>query len=299
MFDVSWGETIVIIGISVAAIGRKDLPKASKFIGNKVGKLVGILQGARARADRFAQTNELHALQNELRSGLRELDTVKGELAMAASSQGLIGRGLGSTIPSSSFSRAGDINRGRGLQSTIGGSSVSNANANANANAYNTMPFTPSQAASGGMGSSSSSGAGAGASSLSGSDYLAAAREASESSEYVAVAPTHSKSNLAPRSQSVAAVAEEEWNKRGIGFKSRAERGTGFWHTSEAAASSASASGQAQAIGIGGGSSLLADLIQQNLIHDQYERAVMEQDQEIQDKMDRAEARAEANQKNS
>jgi len=62
MFDVSWGETIVIIGISVAAIGRKDLPKASKFIGNKVGKLVGILQGARARADRFAQTNELHAL---------------------------------------------------------------------------------------------------------------------------------------------------------------------------------------------------------------------------------------------
>lgn len=55
------------------AIGRKDLPKASRFFGNKVGRLVGILQGARARADRFAQTNELHALQNELRSGLREL----------------------------------------------------------------------------------------------------------------------------------------------------------------------------------------------------------------------------------
>ena len=274
MFDVSWGETIVIIGISVAAIGRKDLPKASKFLGNKVGKLVGILQGARARADRFAQTNELHALQNELRSGLRELDTVKGELAMAASSQGLIGRGLGSTIPS----RSSRGDRGGGLQSTIGGggSSVSNA--------YNTLPFTPSQAASGGMGNT---GAGAGAS-LSGSDYLAAAREASDSSEYVA--PTNS--NLAPRSQSVAAVAEEEWNKRGIGFKSRAERGTGFWHTPEAAAA---ASGKA----IGGGSSLLADLIQQNLIHDQYERAVMEQDQEMQDKMDRAKVRAEANKKNS
>ena len=83
MFDISWGETVVIIGISVAAIGRKDLPKASKFLGNKVGKVVGLLQGARARADLFAQSNELNALQNELRSGLRELDTVKGELAVA------------------------------------------------------------------------------------------------------------------------------------------------------------------------------------------------------------------------
>jgi len=73
MFDVSWGETFVIIGMSVVMIGKKDLPKASKFFGNQVGRLVGILQGARARADRFAQTNELHALQNELRSGLREL----------------------------------------------------------------------------------------------------------------------------------------------------------------------------------------------------------------------------------
>jgi Sec-independent protein translocase protein TatA len=73
MIDVSWGETFVILGISIAAIGRKDLPKASRFFGNKVGRVVGLLQGARARADRFAQKNELNALQNELRSGLREL----------------------------------------------------------------------------------------------------------------------------------------------------------------------------------------------------------------------------------
>ena len=65
-----------------------------------------------------------------------------------------------------------------------------------------------------------------------------------------------SSSEYVARSQYVAAVAEEEWDKRGIGFKSRAERGTGFWHTPEAAA----ASGQA----IGGGSSLLANLIQHN-----------------------------------
>ena len=92
--------------------------------------------------------------------------------------------------------------------------------------------------------------------------------------------------DLAPRSQSVAAVAEEEWEKKGIGFKTKAEKGTGFWNAPDASASSAS--GQV----IGGGSSLLADLLQQNLIHDQYDRAVMEQDQEIQSKMDTAKAKA-------
>ena len=262
MFDISWGETFVIVGIAVAAIGRKDLPKASKFLGNKVGKVVGLLQGARARADLFAQTNELNALQNELRSGLRELDTVKGELAVAASSQGLVGRGLGNIIPPRSRTLSGsDSNNGSGKSTTS--SVIYNSNIDPSVS-----QIFPSEGIGGGV-------------SISGNDYLAAAREASDSSEYI----PPPNLGLAPRSQSVAAVAEEEWEKRGIGFKSRAERGTGFWQRSEAAASS----GQA----IGGGSTLLADLIQQNLIHDQYDRAVMEQDQEIQDKMDRAKARAE------
>jgi Sec-independent protein translocase protein TatA len=268
MFDISWGETVVIIGISVAAIGRKDLPKASKFLGNKVGKVVGLLQGARARADLFAQSNELNALQNELRSGLRELDTVKGELAVAASSQGLVGRGLGSIIPSSRRTLPAGGN-GKVQSSTIGQNIANDPSSS-----------LPQDITNGNRGRG-------GGKPISGNDYLAAAREASDSSEYIA--PTNL--GLAPRSQSVAAVAEEEWEKQGIGFKSRAERGTGFWQTPETASSSGEA--------IGGGSSLLADLIQQNLIHDQYDRAVMEQDQEIQDKMDRAKAKAEKKKKDS
>ena len=98
VFEVSWGETFILIGAATAIIGRKDLPRASRFLGAKMGRVVGFLQGARLRADQFASSNELTALQNELRSGLRELDTVKGELAIAASSRGLVGRGLGSTV---------------------------------------------------------------------------------------------------------------------------------------------------------------------------------------------------------
>lgn len=257
MFDVSWGETFVLIGISVAAIGRKDLPKASRFFGKKVGQLVGIMQGARARADNFAQQNELHALQNELRSGLRELDTVKGELAVAASSQGLIGRGLGSTIPS----RKSTVNQSN---MNVGASQLSQPMMGIKSNPE---------------GVSATNGT-----SITGGDYLDAARMMSETTQKI----EPSSLELAPRSQSVAAVAEEQWEKTGIGFKTKAEKGTGFWN-----APISSASGQV----IGGGSSLLADLLQQNLIHDQYDRAVMEQDQELQAKMERAEAEAKSRSK--
>eukprot|EP00558_Chaetoceros_sp_UNC1202_P009526 CAMPEP_0197254012 /NCGR_PEP_ID=MMETSP1429-20130617/67063_1 /TAXON_ID=49237 /ORGANISM="Chaetoceros sp., Strain UNC1202" /LENGTH=195 /DNA_ID=CAMNT_0042716869 /DNA_START=40 /DNA_END=627 /DNA_ORIENTATION=+ len=121
----------------------------------------------------------------------------------------------------------------------------------------------------------------------SGRDYLNAARTMSDD-QTQHIQP--SSLGLAPRSQSVAAVAEEEWQKQGIGFKARAEQGTGYWQDSAVAA--APTSNGTNSSTMGGGSSLLADLIQQNLIHDQYDRAIMEQDQAVQSRMDAAEARA-------
>ncbi|GAX20705.1 hypothetical protein FisN_7Hh014 [Fistulifera solaris] len=98
MFDISWGEMGVIIGVTTFFIGKHDLPKAARYAGTYVGRFVGFVQGARARADRFAANHELKQLQNELRSGLRELDVVKSELATSLSSRGMMGRTLGSTV---------------------------------------------------------------------------------------------------------------------------------------------------------------------------------------------------------
>ena len=64
-----------------AAAGRKDLPPACRALGQQVGRIVGLIQGARLRADRYASDHQLKQLQNEFRSGLRELDAVKAELA--------------------------------------------------------------------------------------------------------------------------------------------------------------------------------------------------------------------------
>lgn len=244
MFDISWGETFVLFAIGAAAIGKKDLPRAAGFLGDRVGRVVGFLQGARARADQFAQNNELHALQNELRSGMRELNTVKGELVLAASSQGMIGRSLGR-------------------------------------NRNPVKPLIPKQGptvTTPGLDAQKSQHVGILRSSVpTGLEYMNAAKEMCDNSE--TIAPSQLK--LSPKSQTTAAVAEEEWQKLGMGFKSLAEHGTGQY----------SSMGSSQAYGsmhIGGGSALLSDLIQQNLIHDQYERTVMEQDQLIQSKIDKS-----------
>lgn len=254
MLDVSWGETLVIIGLSVTFIGRKDLPKASKFLGNQVGRLVGILQGARARADVFAQNNELHALQNELRSGLRELDTVKGELAVAASSRGLIGRGLRSTIVPTTTTTTSSSSYGLYSPSLPYNNQLVASSAAATATTSPSPTAIPSDSTSHPTTNSIVP------------DHASSSTNNTQNQLY--------SINLSPRYQSVAAVAEEEWAKRGIGFKSRAEQ-----------------SRSTSILGAGAGavgSNLLADFIQQNLIHDQYDRAIMEQDLEIQKRMEQA-----------
>ena len=242
---------------------------------------MGVLQGARARADRFTADNELRQLQNELRSSLRELDTVRGELAVAATGSGLLGRGLGSTVPGANRAGAG-AGAGAGSRPTSGTSSTSSPstgtvpNNNMSASAMSSVAPT-------------------------GQDYLAAARsaEASASTSNAGLGGAGPVAGgnplgLAPRSQSVAAVAEEEWAKQGIGFVSRAERGTGAWEGmmgsggsggdgSGAGGGGNNASGQATA----GGAVLLADVIQQSLIYDQHDRAVKEQEEALAQRAER------------
>lgn len=223
MFDVSWGETFIVIGAALYITGRKDLPRAARFAGTQTGRVVGLLQGARVRADRFAAQSELRQLQNELRSGLRELDAVRSEVAVAVSSQGMVGRGLGSTVPGSNRQiESVSVGPGGGLTSSLSAmSKIQSANTGptplASQASNATIPGAPV------------------------ASVISQVRE------------------LAPRSQAVAAVAEEEWVKRGIGFQSRAERG----------------------LGDANGSALLSNLYQQTLIYDQHDRAVQEQDEAI------------------
>lgn len=234
MFDIGWSELIVLGAVGITMIGRKDLPAAARTAGTHVGRLVGMMQGARVRADRYAAQNELRQLQNELRSGLRELDAVRSEMAVAVSSQGVLGRTLGPTV-SSGINSSNSSNIGNATTSsnmTLGASSSSSL-----LSSMVTPHFTVSTPTNS-------------APSLQPSAAIDA-----ETNVVIR--------SLAPRSQAIGAVAEEEWIKNGIGFKSRAEHGAGD----------------------ATGSVMLSHIIQQSLIFDQHDRVVQEQDEALQSKL--------------
>ena len=237
LLDITWGETFLLTGLGFALIGRKDLPKAAYFLGSQIGRVVGFLQGVRVRADRFAQNHELRALHNELRSGLRELDVVRLELATAASSRGLVGRGLHSP-------------------SQVGLIPTDNTTSSSS---YSQQRVTNYQPETSPMGPN--------ASNIKHTDQNVEQREEDP------ILP-----QLAPRSQSIAAVAEAEWEKQGIGFRSKAEMGR--------SSNSPVFNAPQGNIRFTSGSMLLAHILQESLIFDQYDRTVREQDQALQKKID-------------
>lgn len=249
MFDISWGEIFLVGGVGAALAGRRDLPTACRFIGSQLGRVVGLLQGARARADRFTAHNELRQLQNELRSGLRELDQVKTELAVAAS----MGRTLGTTTSSANRMKPTGIPQPAAMKT--------------NAIKYLKNPKIPHTTAA-----------------LPPLTATAGTSTMHESNLDISVdgATQHTgpaTADLPPVIQSERATMEEEWDKQGIGFRSRAEQG--LWMADNRKSSSGNI-GEAKT-----GSELLETLIKENLIFDQYDRVVGEQENEMQQRIEK------------
>ena len=252
MLTFSGGEVGVLTGIGLVLIGRKDLPVAANALGKQVGRIVGLLQGARIRADRFATDHQLKQLQNEFRSGLRELDAVKAEMAgaMMSNNRGIGGSNLGAIVPG--------VDKKKDM-STMGGSPAVMSSSH-----HGQAPLQTPQTSS------------------IGADYLAAAKSAemSQASPPLSSIDGGSMRELAPRSQSVAAVAEEEWEKQGIGFRSIAERGRFDSIPAEE-------QGGTLPTLSGGGSSILSNYLRQSLIYDQYERTVREQDDALRSRVEK------------
>jgi Sec-independent protein translocase protein TatA len=286
MFEISWGELFVVGAVGVALTGRRDLPAACHFVGSQLGRVVGLLQGARARADQFAHHNELKQLQNEFRSGLRELDQVKMELALATSTRGMIGRNLGATTASAN--RMKNIQPPRDIDKSVvwtsGASELSPSQ-------YDPFNSTNVSGMAGGSSvptptlSSNSAISPLGVKSTTSTSML---NQKSGSLDFQVDGDDHSNlgfegpvsasRSLEDRTQGVTnmerAVMEEEWEKQGIGFRSVAEQGEwngsigGTWDTNKAT-----------------GSELLEYLERQCLIFDQYDQAVAEKDRALHQRM--------------
>mmetsp|Transcript_521 Transcript_521/g.950 ORF Transcript_521/g.950 Transcript_521/m.950 type:complete len:269 (-) Transcript_521:94-900(-) len=256
MLDISWGETGVLVGLGLVLIGRRDLPLASHTLGKQIGRIVGLLQGARLRADRFAHDHQLKALQNEFRSGLRELDAVKAELAGAMMNNH---RGVGAMVPGV------DRRRNTFTKNNILGA------ASAGVASETVSSFSGVEGQSGKMAAPPPGGVDMGA------EYLAAAQQAEAAHSNPPISGDF-QYDLAPKSRSIAAVAEEEWEKQGIGFRSVAEQGNQKGIDSNDPSSSNS---------VKGGATILSNFIRQSLIYDQYERTVREQDEALRSRVEK------------
>ncbi|KAL3763712.1 hypothetical protein ACHAWU_008034 [Discostella pseudostelligera] len=128
-------------------------------------------------------------------------------------------------------------------------------------------------------------------SSIMGAEYLAAA--AAHQAEQLHGNGNNSTlslttfTSLAPQSQSVAAVAKEEWEKRGIGFRSIAESGAGGSRNSSSTAVESRMDGSFGGGGGSGGAVTLSNYLHQSLIYDQYERVIREQDEALRSRVEK------------
>jgi Sec-independent protein translocase protein TatA len=265
MFDnVSWGEILIVGSIGIAITGKRDIPKVCNFVGIQLGRVVGLLQGARVRADQFTQHNELKSLQNELRSGLRELDQVKTELAIAASSSGMVGRSLGPTTMSANNNNKSNNNNNNNNSASMSPSLYSSSSSSSSSSQQQAAPavFSPSSSFLSSTNNNNNilnnhnridnkQEQEQQQSSLQMKDFdfhidsdsddhssSSSSRRAKDNMTATATATAGNDMNqhqqqyqpqqvalLSPVLQTERAVMEEEWKKQGIGFRARAEQG--------------------------------------------------------------------------
>ncbi len=97
MFDMSWGEVMVIGAVALIVIGPKDLPRALRTVGNMVGKirrLAGEFQGQFNEALREAELEDVkRQIQgvndsvSGLNAGFNPIQTIRDELKGAIDSK--------------------------------------------------------------------------------------------------------------------------------------------------------------------------------------------------------------------
>src|ERR671913_1090237 len=93
MFDLSWGEVMVIGAVALIVIGPKDLPRALRTVGNvtsKVRRMAAEFQGQFQEAIREAELDDvkkqLQGMNNSVSSmnnGFNPIQSIRDELKTA------------------------------------------------------------------------------------------------------------------------------------------------------------------------------------------------------------------------
>jgi hypothetical protein len=80
MFDVSFAELLVVVTAAGVLLQRKDIVAGSRMCGTAFGRIVGTLQGMRAKFEQQSKGTEIYQLHSSVRHGLMDMRTIGYDL---------------------------------------------------------------------------------------------------------------------------------------------------------------------------------------------------------------------------
>ena len=75
MFDISFGELLLIAIVALVVIGPEKLPKVARTLGLLAGRMQRYVGGIRADITREMQLQDLAKMQEEIQSGLTSVES--------------------------------------------------------------------------------------------------------------------------------------------------------------------------------------------------------------------------------
>lgn len=75
MFDISFGELLVIAIVALVVIGPEKLPKVARTLGLLAGRMQRYVGGIRADITREMQMQDLAKMQEEIQTGLASVES--------------------------------------------------------------------------------------------------------------------------------------------------------------------------------------------------------------------------------
>jgi len=74
-------EALVVVTAAGFLLGKKEIRAGSRFLGVGVGRVVGMLQGARLKYEHKTQGTHLYELHRNVKRGLEDMGTIGTDLA--------------------------------------------------------------------------------------------------------------------------------------------------------------------------------------------------------------------------
>lgn len=82
MFDVSFGEVLVLVTGAGILLGRREIVEGSRMLGKGLGRMIGIATGVRRRYDEKSAGTRLYQVHSQVNRGIADMSVIGRDLYM-------------------------------------------------------------------------------------------------------------------------------------------------------------------------------------------------------------------------